>query len=351
MHRYFLDRSITKGAVRELPYPRWDRSVPAELRFPYQVLELALPHTDEESLHFHFTKDAYELPEYGPHVVAVLVQEERCKVPVYGRHVLATIRNCLSHPYIGFRPHARMGRLEAVLLFEYARDWYTHLRSRQAQGRTSPAWGPAIRSEALVIQLPLGYHSQEELPQIPMKDRELDVFFAGQVAHETSRRDYRHWLSTSKFIAREQLWNELHRLQGKGKWNLDLGMIAATQNLTHAPAFDSYSEKMMNTRICVAPRGSIAETYRAYEGARAGCLVVSNPLPGDRIFADAPILQIDHWRELEGILGKYARNIDLLEEARSASLRWWGTKMAETALAVEVARELNKAVAAVAEHA
>ena len=290
MHRYFLDRSITKGAVRELPCPRWDRSVPAELRFTYGVLELALPQSSEESLHFHFTKDAYELPEYGRHVVAVLVQEERCKVPVYGRHVLATIRNCLSHPFIGFRPHARMGRLEGVLLFEYARDWYTHLRSRHAQAHTPPAWGAPIRREALVIRLPLGYHSQEELPQIPMKERELDVFFAGQVAHEiTSRRDYRRWLSTSKFIAREQLWNELSRLQTTGKWNLDLGMIAATQNVTHAPQFNSYSEKMMHTRICVAPRGSIAETFRAYEGARAGCLVVANPLPNDRIFTGSPI--------------------------------------------------------------
>jgi hypothetical protein len=239
-----------------------------------------------------------------------------------------------------------MGRLECVLLFEYARDWYTHLRSRQAQNRTPSAWGPAIRSEAVVIQLPLGYHSQEELAQVPMQDRELDVFFAGEVAHETSRGDYRHWLSTSKFIARQQLWNELHRLQKSARWNMDLGMIAALQNVSHAPIFNTYSEKMMHTRICVAPRGSIAETFRAYEGARAGCLVVANRLPEDRVFADSPIVQIDHWRELEGILAKYARNMELLEEARAASLRWWETKIAESVLAADVARELNAAAAA-----
>jgi len=334
--------------VQELPSPRWDRSVPAELRFPYQVLELALPDTEPESLHFHFTKDAYELPEYGRHVVAVLVQEERCKVPVYGRHVLATVRNCLARPFIGFRPHARMGRLEGVLLFEYARDWFTHLRSQRAQARTRAAWGPPIRPTALVVQLPLGYHSQDELPQVHMKDRPLDVFFAGQVSHEIApRRDYRRWLSTSKFIAREQLWRALSRLQTEGRWNIDLGMIAATQSLTHAPIFGAYSDKMMHARVCVAPRGSIAETFRAYEGARAGCLVVANTLPHDRIFADSPILQIDHWRELEGILIKYARDMDLLEEARAASLRWWETKMAEKIWAAEVAQKLNSAAATV----
>jgi hypothetical protein len=236
-----------------------------------------------------------------------------------------------------------MGRLEAVLLFEYARDWYTHGKSRLAQSRPPPSWGAAIRPDPRLMSLPLGYHSQEELPQLPMAQRRLDVFFAGQVKHEIPRNDYRHWVSTSKFIAREQLWKELGRLNERHKWNLDLGKVAASEKLAQAPAFESYSEKMMNTRICVAPRGSVAETYRASEGLRAGCLVVANRLPPAHPFANSPILQIDHWRQLEGILDEYARNINLLEEARTASLEWWDSYLAVKIQAGRVARELNEA--------
>jgi hypothetical protein len=93
----------------------------------------------------------------------------------------------------------------------------------------------------------------------------------------------------------------------------------------------------------VAPRGSVAETYRAFEGLRAGCLVVANRLPNGAPFAHSPILQVDHWRELAGILEKYARNIDLLEEARAASLNWWGSHLTAKIQGAYVARELNQA--------
>jgi hypothetical protein len=342
-HRYFLDRSYTGGALRELPFPRWDRSVPAELRYPYHVLEAALSRLDTEGLRFYFTKDAYTLPEYGHGVVSVLLQEERCKVPVYGRHVRATIRNLLSRPFAGFRPHPRMGRLEALLLFEYARDWYTHFKSVRAGRRPPAAWGPPVRDDPVLIHLPLGYHSQEEVPQRSMAERPLDLFFSGQVKHPIARTDYRHWTSTSKFVARQQLWNELERLQAQGMWNLDLGTIAATQHQSHASAFNSYSDKMMHSRICVAPRGSVAETYRLFEGLRAGCLVVANRLPEDPVFADSPIRQIDHWRELEVILRTYARRVDLLEEVRAASTAWWDAHFTAQVQASHLARELDRA--------
>jgi hypothetical protein len=340
MHRYFLDRAYGENGTRELPFPAWQPSLPAELRYPYDVLQEALPQIGERGLHFYFTKDAYALPEYGPHVVAVLVQEERCKVPVYGRHVRATIRNLTSRPFLGFRPGLRVGHLEAVMALEYVRDWYTHARSVRASTRTPPAWGAPLRAHAVVMELPLGYHSQEELPQLPMERRPLDAFFAGQIKHHIARSDYRHWISTSKFIAREQLWREMKRLHDTRQWNIDLGDIGATEQASNA-AFSNYSQKMMHTRICVAPRGSVAPSYRAFEGLRAGCLVVANRMPDEPALTGSPILQVDHWRELEGVLRRYARDIPLLEEARVASLAWWQKALATRVVGAAVARAFN----------
>jgi hypothetical protein len=340
LHRYFLDRCFGGGEVRALPYPRWDRNLPAELRYPYDVLELALPQVRAERLHFYFTKNAYALPEYGPHVVAVLLQEERCKVPVYGRHVRATLRNLESRPSLTCRAHRRLGRLEAVLMFEYARDWHTHLKSTRAARRRART-DPPLRAEAAVLSLPLGYHSQEPVPQVPMIERSLDLFFAGEIRHALPRFDYRRLTSTSKFVARAQLWRELERLERSGRWRMELGKIGSRQSST--AAFASYSEKMMHTRICVAPRGSVAETYRAYEGLRAGCLVVTNRLPAHSLLASSPALQVDHWRELEGILEHYAQRLERLEAARAAGIAWWDGHGAVAVQAAQVAVALNRA--------
>lgn len=344
-HRFFTDSTYTGGeGLREIAPPPWTDALPAEFRYIYDVLEHALPAVNAEGLRFYFTKEAYFLPAYGADVVGVLLQEERCKVPVYGRHVRAVLRNLSSQPFLGYRPHWPFTKLERVLTVEFLRDCYTSLRSRYFLEHP-PATLPApVREEPRTIRLPLGYHSQVVLPQIPMDERTLDTFFAGQIHYDIPRGTYQYWLSSSKHEARRQIWDVLQQLDKEGRWNLDLGAIAANQNLSHAASYGSYSEKMMQSRICVAPRGSVADTFRAFEGLRAGCLVVSNPLPADEfLYPNAPLLIVDHWRELRGVLERYARDYGLLEEWRARALAWWHMHLRPEVLAKSVAARLNEA--------
>ncbi len=339
-HRYFMtsDYSGGRGTV-ELPPPPWTKSLHAEMRYPYDVLEQALPLVRARGLQFYFTKNAYSLPEYGSRVVSMLLQEERCKVPVYGRYVRATIRNLMSKPFLGWRAHWPLSSVEAVLTFEYLRDSYTHARSVSARQFPPRAWGAPLRSRPLTLRIPLGYHSQVEVPYVPMRDRQLDLFFAGEVRHPVARSDYRYWTSTSKFEVRGQLWRELQRL--KGEWRIDQGAIASGDNSTNRQAFASYSEKMMNTRICVAPRGSLPDTFRHFEGMRAGCLIISNPVPVEPYLYRAPMLVIDHWRELGGILRKYGRNEDFLAEMGAKANAWWRTRLEPEIIGHQIAAALN----------
>ncbi len=341
-HRFFTDVTYTGNAgLRELPPPPWTPTLPPEFRYPYDILEHALPSVAAENLKFYFTKEAYFLPEYGRDVVAVLLQEERCKTPVYGRHVRAVIRNLLSRPFLGFRLHPGFTKLEAVLTFEYVRDSYTSWKSRRSLAQTPADWGAPVRREPRTIRIPLGYHSQEELPQVPMRDRALDTFFAGQVSEQVPAGSYKRYTSTSKIEARKQVWAELRALQKENRWRIDLGDVAANQAVGGG---SSYSEKMMQSRICVAPRGSMADTFRAFEGLRAGCLVVANPLPRDEfLYPGAPVLLVDHWRELRGILERYARDYDALEEFRAEGLAWWQSHLRPEVLGAYLARELNEA--------
>ena len=341
-HRFFTDSTYTGGAgLREVPPPPWTPALPPEFRYPYDILEHALPAVEAEGLRFFFTKEAYALPEYGRNVVGVLLQEERCKTPVYGRHVRAVVRNLLSRPFLGYRPHLPFTKLEAVLTFEYLRDTYTSLKSRRALARPPAAWGSPVRREPRTIRIPLGYHSQEDLPQVAMRDRALDTFFVGQVSEQLPQGSYKRYTSTSKIQARQQIWAVLRELEKEGRWRMDLGDIAANQA---GEGGSSYSEKMMQSRICLAPRGSMADTFRAFEGLRAGCLVVANPLPRDEFFyPGAPVLLIDHWREVRGILARYARDYDALEEFRAKALAWWQAHLRPEVLGAYVARELNEA--------
>ena len=342
-HRFFVDHTYTAGrGVEEIPPPPWTSELLAELRFTYDVLERALPMIEAKGLRFYLTKEAYFLPEYGPDVVAVLLQEERSKVPVYGRHVRAVLRNLQSKPFLGFTPHARMGRFEAVLAFEYARDWYTHSKSRRALNQPHPQWPAQVRKEPLVIDMPLGYHSQVELPQVHMADRKLDLFFAGQIKHAVPKNDYRYWVSTSKFVVREQLWKILTDLKQEGNWNIDLGDIAADQHKELAEAFGSYSEKMVNSRICVSPRGTVADTFRSFEGLRAGCMVIGNLVPPESFLKNAPIHIVKHWSELEPMIKKYARNIDFLEGERAKSLAYWDQHLTPEKIAEYLAAAMNR---------
>ncbi len=341
-HRFFMssDYSGGRGTV-ELPLPPWNNAIHAEMRYPYDVLEQALPLIKAQGLHFYFTKNAYHLPEYGRHVVSMLLQEERSKVPVYGRHVRATIRNLMSRPFLGWRPHWPLGSVEAVLTFEYTRDWYTHLRSVLARVHPPSDWPAPIRKEPLTLRLPLGYHSQVEVPYIPIKDRALDMFFSGEIRHGVAKNDYRYWTSTSKFEVRGQLWRELTKL--KAEWNIDLDAIASVDNKSNAQAFGSFSEKMMNTRICLAPRGSMPDSFRHFEGMRAGCMIVSNPVPVEPYLHGAPMLVIDHWREIGGILKRYGRDYDFIQEMGSKARAWWDTRLSPEIMGRYIAGELNKA--------
>ncbi len=341
-HRFFTDHTYTGGeGPRELPPPPWSSALPAEFRYPYDALEHALPSLRAQNLRFYITKEAYALPAYGRDVVAVLLQEERCKAPVYGRHVRAVIRNLHSRPFLGWRPHLPLTKLEVVLTFEYARDWYTSLKSRRALARPPAAWGAPVRRDPVTIPIPLGYHSQVELPQVPMADRALDLFFSGQVTEHIPAGSYKHWTSTSKIEARRQVWAALRDLQAEGKWRMDLGDAAAG---SREAAGSGYSEKMMQSRLCIAPRGSMADTFRAFEGLRAGCLVVANPLPRDRFFyPGAPVLLVDHWREVGGILKKYARDLAALEDFRARGLAWWNEHLRPEVMGAYLAQELNAA--------
>jgi hypothetical protein len=344
VHRYFSWRSPADGPPLEFPNGTvWDDRLVPEWRYPLSVLSHVQREMPATALRFYFTKNPYELPEYGNDVVAVLWNDERWKIPTYARHVRGVIHSGLQvKPFLGFRPRLGLNKFEAVLTFQYLRDWASHLRSRYHVRHVPKDWPPALHDSPRVFAIPLGYHSQEELPQIPMAKRQLDAFFTGQLSTPLPRTSYRYWTTDSKTQARKQLWDVLLRLRKDPEWRIETADIGGGEiKGRQSPEFHAYSSKMMNSRICLAPRGTIAETFRHYEGWRAGCLVITNMLPPARFLAGAPAMQVENWRELPPLLKKYARDLDALEHYRKSSLNFWQTRVSESVIGVQVAQFLR----------
>lgn len=103
----------------------------------------------------------------------------------------------------------------------------------------------------------------------------------------------------------------------------------------------SYPEAMMNSKICLVPRGTSFETTRLFEAMRYGCIVITEALPSRWYLDDAPIIQISDWDELEEVLKHLHSKPQLMQELHKESLEWWESKCSESAVGNYVAKHLN----------
>lgn len=114
-------------------------------------------------------------------------------------------------------------------------------------------------------------------------------------------------------------------------YGAESGSDAATQ----------YCDKMMNTKICLAPRGTSLETYRFYEAIKYGCIVITEALPSRWFYDGSPAIQVKDWRQLEDVLINLLQNKTLLNETKEKSLHWWETKCSESVVGKYIAEKLN----------
>lgn len=94
----------------------------------------------------------------------------------------------------------------------------------------------------------------------------------------------------------------------------------------------AYAERMMNSKVCLAPRGSVADTWRFFEGLKSGCSVITNPLPDEWYYRDAPVIQLDDWSELEETLVPLLADEARLEEIHLKTLKYWDEVCGEEAV-------------------
>ena len=317
-------------ANRGRPERGWDpRNPPPRADFEYlgalaAAAEDALP---ERSLTLVVTTDHRELPVYGRDVVVIQRAGPDGRPPAYAKRVLAVFKTHSAAPVPAARPGREPAALTATALLSYLQVAGSGLPSR-------------VRARGAVVEpIPLGVMWSPEIAPPPIAERPVDVLFCGSV-ETVSRSGLRGRLGTPKTHARRAMLAGLSALEGA---RVDVGVTPSFADSKRAgPA--EYWARLVAAKICLVPRGDTLETYRLFEAARAGCVIVAERLPSNWFFDAAPVVDLTGWRGLAGCLRALLADPAGLAERSRRTLAWWDDVVGPEA----VGRHIAKTVAEVA---
>jgi hypothetical protein len=183
-----------------------------------------------------------------------------------------------------------------------------------------------------MFEIPLGYHKLVDVSEIPFEQRTRDVFFAGALA-SSKQIELR-----PSIAARRQMMKGIDRAMRELP---DRKFDCSLQPLKGKFTPQEYSHNLMNAKIVLCPRGNFDETFRFFEAARSGCVIVTEPLPDRWYYDDAPVVQLRGWSELSDKLRElFADPNHMLELSRSTK-QWWERRASEPAVANYMVKQIT----------
>lgn len=334
---YFVVNSRGDGSIRSWNPPHWDSTWPVDCRYYGRVFQQMERFLTVPNLRIYLTWDLNSVPEYGPNVVVMLFGDEFGQMPRYARYVntiLKTPRG--TAPLLGIRRWLPFDSIRRNMLLKYARNLFLHARSRLHAARARFSVAPVL-TRPHILHTPCGTCMLDTLPVKSMRDRPYHCFFAGQVNMQPAR-GLRAFTESPKEIARRSMVKSLLAFRDKEPgFRLDHRILDATSFADDTSDRRTYSERMMDSKICLTPRGNVIDTWRFFEGLKSGCLVVCEPLPDDYFYSGAPVLQIDSWEELETTIAPLLNDDEALEKWSARSIKFWNEVCSEEAIGRRIA--------------
>ncbi|WP_066377715.1 MULTISPECIES: glycosyltransferase [unclassified Anabaena] len=296
---------------------------------------------------FYITWDEMdELPTYGQNVVVFVVGDEWYRTPMYAHKVRAVFKCIGTRPVLGCNPLLQPSLLNLLTLIQFLRILIVSFPGlANYQYHKLKSWLSGKGKITPIYDIPLGYNNSKNLPIKPIEARLYDTYFSGSIVHISYPIwSLKHWLGTPKSLARKLMISSLQKLQRKNPhYQVELAITAGFHD--RKPEDErSYCEIMMDTKICVVPRGTSFETNRLFEGMKYGCVVVTEALPSRWYLDGVPVIQIKDWRDWEKVLENLLRNPQLIQEMHHKSLDWWQNKCSETVVAEYVVKQLNASI-------
>lgn len=271
------------------------------------------------------------LPHLGDNVVALIYGDEHCRIPGYAGRVGAVMKCHGLFPT--FVPRRRPLRLAQIELAEFLRNLALWLP-------TGWRWAFSRKVRARCHLLPLGYGIPSDVPAVEFARRRYLSSFLGSVAAVPKRQALRAVVGTPKSYNRTRLIEVLREIEDRyGAGRIRVSLTSGFQESLLQEQV--YAEVMADTQVCVAPRGTTHETWRVFDGLKAGCVVVADKLPPHPFYRDSPILKIEDWRDLPALLDALAQDPAKLQALHQESLRFWHKELSEERLARRYAAALG----------
>lgn len=305
--------------------------------------------SDIEGITFYITWNVNNVPTYGNQIVVILMGDEWCRFPSYLGEVRAIFRAHSNWPVYTGNSTGGLSYNNLIALVQFIRLHLIGLPGRIKF--LTKRHTHSSKNDYRTYTIPLGYANQLELPLLPFEKRTTDVSFMGSTANTLPpKTSLRHWIQSPKTVARTQMLNNVQHLQqNHPKLTVHIKSIEefAGNLLGHGLSVEEekirYSGALMDTKICLVPRGSSLETFRLFEAMRYGCIAICDRLPSRWYYEGLPAIQIDHWDELEDVVKALINNPERMRHLHQSAQVYWQTACSEAILGRFIAKQLAKA--------
>jgi|GEM_PF-6267628 len=328
VNHYDGDRLLTQQDPRKL--------LPQCPPYHVEILDALHGATAPIGLHFIVTWDSTVIPISGDKVIVLLLGDERSQIPAYAGDVLAVFRNgtqSLQWPQVPWKAGFYLWLLKS---FRLCRDLIMRASRRIRLG--VPLTAPCN-----VFTIPLGPSAPLPDTQTDFADRVCDLALYATAA-EPLRIGTIAQLGRPKTVLRTQAFRALELIK-KEQPGLVISM-GCDDNQVWGKALSprDYATLLFRTKVCPCPGGNFMETFRHYEAARAGCVIVSDPPPNEWYFKRHPFLIVNNWDELPEMVTSLFATPDDIKLHAEASRKWWENAVSPKAVASYILQNLLQCV-------
>ncbi|MHB8694275.1 MAG: glycosyltransferase [Solirubrobacteraceae bacterium] len=195
----------------------------------------------------------------------------------------------------------------------------------------SITWPHVLAHQQTAGWLPLGMPGVDAgIETVPALDeRPFDVGFRGSLGGGRS------W--SPRTLTRVRMRAALERLPASVSVDL-----LKTESFVDSYARDAadYATSLQRTKICLVPRGGSLETFRAFEAAASGCVLITEPLSPAWYYPALPRREVRSWAELPAVVESLLSNPAQMRLMSEAGRRWARDVVGAEAIGAWVARTL-----------
>ncbi len=203
-----------------------------------------------------------------------------------------------------------------------------------------------------LFPFPLGYmRGLKQLPIVPIGDREFNIFFSGNL--NTKRYGLHRSLYKMNSILgllpaiSQRIDKKIDKIVREDFKQIDFSnkfpnsYIRFTNGFMKGLDVTTYGNMLYNSKIVICPRGyDRSETFRHFEAMRAGCIIISEPLPKTRLYRGSPIIELETWTDLQKTVKELLNSPTRLNELHQQTLDWWNNVCSEKATAMYIKEQL-----------